>query len=170
MVSVSNYFRSWLALLWVFKASTGITSDRKLWTQRAFGLATLHSEQNTPRQPNYNSSVFWKYGCRLRYTLARKGHTENNKWQLKVCLQLRNSQFQRQSCSWKWCTEPDFRIRPNSKRFTETKIRFCLYVIHVYTTDNVRPQQWPHVLSNKLQVFYENLQVFYENLQVFYRI
>ena len=37
----------------------------------------------------------------------------------------------------------------------------CLYIIHVHTTDNVRPKQWPHALSNKLQVFYENLQVFY---------
>ena len=46
----------------------------------------------------------------------------------------------------------------------------CLYIIHVHTTDNVRPKQWPHALSNKLQVFYENLQVFYENLQVFYGI
>ena len=32
----------------------------------------------------------------------------------------------------------------------------CLYIIHVHTTDNVRPKQWPHALSNKLQVFYEN--------------
>ena len=48
---------------------------------------------------------------------------------------------------------------------------FCLYIIHVHSADNVRPQQWwPHALSNKLQVFFENLQVFYENLQVFYGI
>ena len=46
----------------------------------------------------------------------------------------------------------------------------CLYIIHVHTTDSVRPKQWPRTLSNKLQVFYENLQVFYENLQVFYGI
>ena len=45
-----------------------------------------------------------------------------------------------------------------------------IYIIHVHTTDNVRPKQCPHALSNKLQVFYENLQVFYENLQVFYGI
>ena len=43
----------------------------------------------------------------------------------------------------------------------------CIYIILVHPTDNVRPQQWPHALSNKLQVFCGN---FYEDLQVFYRI
>ena len=47
------------------------------------------------------------------------------------------------------------------------KIYTCVYNFfihnHVHTTDSVRPQQWPHTLSNKLQAFCENLQVFYEN-------
>ena len=68
-----------------------------------------------------------------------------------------------------------FRIEKEFFRFTENKNsliykkytcvymhqNICLYIIHVHTTDNVRPKQWPHALSNKLQVFYENLQVFY---------
>ena len=63
-----------------------ITSDGKV-----IGLATLHSKRNTSRQPNYNSPVFWKYGFRLRYTSVRKGHTVNNEWLPKVCLQSRNT-------------------------------------------------------------------------------
>ena len=37
--------------------------------------------------------------------------------------------------------------------FTWIKILFIH--IHVHT-NNARPQQWPHALCNKLQVFYEN--------------
>ena len=55
-------------------------------------------------------------------------------------------------------------MKQNSLIYTKYSIyihqNIFLYIIHVHTTDIVRPQQRPHALSNKLQVFCENLQVF----------
>ena len=118
-------------------------------------------------RPVPNRNLFWKYGCRLRYTSVRKGHTENNEQLLKALSSLEeHSQFKdrvahgggvRSSSQTSAYAQIEkekkiFWFTENKKSTQNNLIFTIIHIIHVHTTDNVRPKQWPHALSNKLQV------------------
>ena len=93
----------------------------------------------------YKSPVFWKYGCRLWYTLVRKGHTENKKQLLKVCLKKHSTVNFKDRATHKSGARSNNRtsayVQIVTRNYIETKLRLTQNIL-VYTYINPSTYYW----------------------------
>ena len=158
----------------IFEASTGITSHGKLQTQRPIGLVTLHSEQNTFDNQTITHLCSRKVRVQVMIYLSEERLHWEQRMATKSVFFTGETQPISKTAAHKRGMGVITKLPGIKKKFlvyrkqnsvVYTKYS-CIYIyqniciIHVHTTNSGRPQQWPHALSNKLQVFLI-LQVLY---------